>query len=765
MKIAVLGNSLPRRCGIATFTDNLINSLIRNQYIPEGKHEVFVIAMNDNDKTYDYPELVRLSVRQQEQQDYIRAAAYVNASHADLCLVQHEFGIYGGESGAFLLSFIEALQVPVVTTLHTILKTPSFHEKHILKRLGEKSERLVVMSRKAITFLTDIYQIPEEKVAYIPHGVPDFSNTRPTQSLKKQYPGRKILCTFGLLGRSKGIETVIRALASLKKQHTDFIYLVIGKTHPNVLRDCGEEYRDSLKALIREKQLEDHVAFIDRFLSEEELKDHLLDVDIYITPYLNEAQITSGTLCYAVGAGTCVISTPYWHASEMLAEDRGQLFGFSDSRELAHILLERFSQPTQTGALRANAFTYGQNLYWDKIGKRYEALLQEVVSTAVVEKEKTTQPLVLPEFNLRHLSRLTDHMGIIEHASFNIPLYREGYCLDDNARALLMTLYAAKQGFGEAVLKYTDIYLRFINLLTKDDGTFYNEYSVDHRVLITENNEEAFGRTLWALGYMVENPPAEAYFQHARDLFNRCLPNIGKLRSLRARAQSLIGLCYYLNRFPDHDRIRKMVTGLADSIIREYNDTATDGWNWFEPILCYDNALLPLSLWHTYAITKNKDVKKVALESMLFLESKTFDGQKLSLIGNEKWYRKDGERSQFAQQPIDALSMVLLYQKVYEVTGKPVYKERMKQSFTWFTGNNDLQIPLLDEETGGCCDGIEARGINRNQGAESCLSYLLSFLTVRKEMLIAKRSQKGIQSSVHNISGTATAFVPEKKAV
>lgn len=763
MKIAVLGNYLPRRCGIATFTDNLIRSLIENHDIPEGNHEVFVVAMNDTEQGYDYPPIVRKTIRQHHREDYILAAGYVNAAKADLCLIQHEFGIYGGESGAFLLAFLEELRIPVVSTFHTILKSPSFHEKHIMKKLGERSARVVVMSRKAITFLTDIYHIPEEKIAFIPHGVPDFSNTIPTGSLRKQYPGKKILCTFGLLGRSKGIETVIQALAQLHKQHKEFIYLVIGKTHPNVIRDCGEEYRDFLKNLIHEKHLEGHVEFIDSFLSEDQLKDHLLDVDIYITPYLNEAQITSGTLCYAVGAGTCVLSTPYWHASEMLASQRGQIFSFNNSRELAHQLLELFNTPENITVFREKAFEYGLDLYWNKIGKRYEALLENVVHTATPD-QSTQVPLMLPEFNLRHLDRLTDHMGIIEHASYNIPLYREGYCLDDNARALLMTLYAARQGYGDNVLKYTDKYLRFINLLYKEDGTFYNEYSVDHHVLLTENNEEAFGRTLWALGYMVENPPAEAYFQHGRDLLNRCLPAIANLRSLRGRAQSLIGLSYYLSRFPDNDRIRGMILSLADSIIREYQDVSSKGWNWFEQILCYDNALLPLSLWHAYGVTKNRDYKKVAMESMLFLESKTFDGKKLSLIGNEKWYHKDGERSRFAQQPIDALSMVLLYQKVFELTGKAVYKERMKLSFSWFTGNNDLYIPLLDEETGGCCDGIEARGINRNQGAESCLSYLLAFLTVRKEMLLVKKVQKGIQSDIPQLTQTKLAE-PAIKAV
>ncbi|MFM2359864.1 MAG: hypothetical protein RLY16_1857 [Bacteroidota bacterium] len=734
MRVAVLGNFLPRRCGIATFTHNLTNAILgATQKRDTPVSDLFVVAMNDRDQAYDYPEIVKHTIRQHEKEDYKIAAEFINASGADICLVQHEFGIYGGESGAFLLGLMQALKMPIVCTVHTVLQTPSYHERHIIRRMGELSQKMVVMSKLAVNFLSTIYQIPLQKIAIIHHGVPDFSTVKREPTPLLNYPGKKVMSTFGFLGRSKGIETVINALPDVIAKNPDVVYIVLGQTHPNVKRHCGEEYRDYLKELARKNGVADHVVFEDGFFAEDELKNFLLGLDIYITPYLNEAQITSGTISYAVGAGACIVSTPFWHAKELLEDGRGRTFGFGDSDDLARVLNELLEDPQQIEDIKERAFEYGKKMYWNRVGQHYRKMFEKAIANPIEtsNSNRYTKLAGMPKFSLDHVRRLTDDTGMIEHATYSIPDYKEGYCLDDNARALLLVLNAYELGIDKQAIGLADTYLRFIKLMQREDGYFRNDLSFDKRFLDETGSDDAFGRTIWAMGYLIRLAPNDSHFQFAKDVFFRALPNFEKINSIRAIGNIIIGLSNFLKRYPDNEGVMHILNNLTKKLIRQYHDEADATWKWFEPILSYDNAIMPLSLWYAYAITRDKEVYEVAKESTNFLEQKTIREGHVSLVGNQCWHHK-GETIavSYGQQPIDAMAMVMMYHKAYLVTRDVRYHDRMLLSFSWFLGNNDLGIPLYDEESKGCCDGLEYHSVNRNQGAESTLSYQLSYLTV-----------------------------------
>ena len=735
MKIAVVGNYLPRQCGIATFTHNFVNAILTSFSNKEIRPKIFVIAMNRNDQHFDYPVIVECTIRQDFHKDYMNAARYINSSGADLCVLQHEYGIYGGESGVFILSLLEAIQIPVTVIFHTVLKTPSFHEKYVLRYIGEHAAQVVVMNRLAIEFLTTIYRIPEEKIAMIHHGVPDFGLLKRGKEKIFNFPGKTVMCTFGFLGRNKGIETVIRALPEVVALHPNIVYIILGKTHPNVKLDSGEEYRNYLKQLVENNNLSNNVVFLDEFLEEEKLKEALLGVDIYITPYLNEAQITSGTLAYAVGSGTCIVSTPYWHANELLADGRGKFFGFGDSNDLANVLNELLDDPDSIKATRENAFSYGKEMYWKEIGIKYYQLFTKVVSNSLLLKRKPKEYFSTPpEFSLDHIRRMTDNTGILEHSNFSIANFSEGYSLDDNARALLLVLMAYELEKDNEALHHADIYMRYIHLMQKPDGSFHNELTYDRKFCDMSVSEDALGRTIWALGYLIRLAPADGYFQFAKDKFFRFFPHFCNLQSNRGLANAIIGLCQFLKRYPDNEKVMNTLHVFTRKIREHFYDESDGEWKWFEPILCYENAILPLALWHSYEATKDMETLEVAVESTRFLDREaTVDGR-ISIIGNDQWYRKGEKKPRFGQQPINAMALVMMYRQAWLVTGDEYYYGKMFIAFSWFLGNNDLHIPLYDEESKGCCDGIEKFGMNRNQGAESCISYQLSCLTLYAAM-------------------------------
>ncbi|MGE5521958.1 MAG: glycosyltransferase family 4 protein [Candidatus Dadabacteria bacterium] len=734
MKIAYIGTYPPRECGIGTFTQNLFLA-VKGQPTENEANEGVVIAMDDQVESYNYPPEVAFKIRQEQQEDYLEAAGFINLGGADVCILEHEFGIYGGQNGIYILPLLHRLQIPLMVTLHTILEKPSFNEKSILVEICKMASKVVVMTQKAVGFLTTIYAVPEDKIVIIEHGVPDMHFDHELAKKKFKLEAKKVLLTFGFLSRNKGIETVINSLPAIVKKYPETIYLVLGKTHPAVLRHAGEEYRVYLLRLVKSLQLEKHVIFLNEFVNEKELFQYLSACDIYVTPYLNEAQITSGTLSYAIGAGAAVISTPYWHAKELLAQERGCLFNFNDSNRLAEILMKLMDSPGRLNKLRKKAADYGKEITWTKAGAKYDALAKQIAQEAVEnpsKKETVVDPLTLPPFLLDHIKRMTDDTGIIQHAKFGIPNLKEGYCLDDNARALLMVLMAYKQKKLPLALELLPIYLSYIHYMQNKDGTFRNFLSFSRQFLDEVGSEDSFGRTVWALGYLIANAPNDAYYQLGKEIFFQSVPHFDKLGSIRSRSNTIIGICYYLKSNPHDEGMRACLKKMALQLVQDYHTHKCDNWHWFESLLAYDNAILPLSLLHAAITLDEECIKTTAIESMQFLSKITLKDGYLSIIGNEKWYQKNGAQSKFAQQPLDALVMVLMFHEAYNLTKDKSYLSQLYTCFTWFLGENDLRVSLYDFETKGCCDGLESYGINRNQGAESTLSYLISHLTVLK---------------------------------
>ncbi len=733
MKLAYIGTYPPRECGIGTFTMNLYNSMVTHDKTSKGLVEGFIVAMNDHEQTFSYPEEVKQTIRQEHQRDYLEAVKFINLSGADVCILEHEFGIYGGQNGIYILPLLHRLEIPLIVTLHTIVKTPSYNERAVLQEICKMAQKVVVMSHKAIEFLTSIYNVDKDKIAFIEHGVPDILFNQELSKKEFKLENKKLLLTFGIISRNKGIETVIKALPAVIEKHPEVLYMVLGKTHPNVLRHSGEEYRNYLQRLIKSLNLGDHVFFMNEFVNQKELFKYLSASDIYITPYLNEAQITSGTLSYAIGVGSAVISTPYWHASELLADGRGRLFNFNDSDELSRILLELLDNPNVLKDLRKKAFDYGKTITWPKSGGKYIALVKKVLAgkpEVVVEKGTSIDPLILPPFSLDHIKRMTDDTGIIQHAKFGIPNLKEGYCLDDNARALLMVLMAYRQKKDKLALNLAPIYLSYIHYMQNKDGTFRNFLSFNRNFLDEQGSEDSFGRTIWALGYLLFNAPNDAYYQTGKLVFLDASPNFEKLKSIRGIANTMLGMSYYLKRNPSDDAMTERLRNFAYKLIKHYKENSSSEWKWFEPLLAYDNGILPLALLHSAKRLNDEKITEIALETMNFLTEITLKDGYLSIIGNEKWYQKEGDRSVFAQQPVDALAMVLMYHQAFHLTRDKEYLTKLFSCFMWFMGENDLRMNLFDFETQGCCDGFERYGVNRNQGAESSLAYLISHLIV-----------------------------------
>ncbi|MBI9107786.1 MAG: glycosyltransferase family 4 protein [Spirochaetales bacterium] len=734
IKIACIGNYPPRQCGIATFTRNFINSVVNNNKEINIKAEACIIAINDQDQEFVYPPEVTHIINKNHAQDYLEAVKYINFSTSDVCILQHEFGIFGGNSGVYILPLIYRLKIPLIVIFHTVLRDPSYNERNIVREIGKRAAKIVVMSQMAVDFLTTLYGIPPDKIEVIEHGVPDFDFMQNSYHKRKFHvEERKTLITFGLLSRNKGIETVLNALPEVVKKHPEVLYIILGKTHPAVTRVSGEEYRNYLKLLVRRNNLADHVYFDDRFVSTDELLGYLSAADIYITPYLNEAQITSGTLSYAVGAGAAVISTPYWHAQELLSDGRGILFDFNDSEKLTEILNELLENPKSLVALRKKAYAYGRKTIWSEIGKKYLTLAMEMIESypgAADKEELIINPLLLPKINLGHVKRMTDSTGILQHAKYNIPRFNDGYCLDDNARALLMTTMLYKQMKDQDALELMSYYLSYIQYMQNKDGTFKNFISFDRRFLDEKGSEDSFGRTIWALGELIHFPPNDAYFELGREMFLMASSNFINLKSLRGIANSIVGISSWIQRFPWDEDMTEILKVLTNKIIAMYETECGNAWQWFEPVLAYDNGIIPFALLNSYEVTREDKVLSTAEESMNFLEKAVFKEGYISPVGSDGWFKKGGIRAQYDQQPIDAMAMVMMYSQAFVVTRDDQYLRKMFNSFMWFLGENDLCIPLYDFETHGCNDGLKSNGVNRNQGAESILAYLIAQLTV-----------------------------------
>jgi glycosyltransferase involved in cell wall biosynthesis len=742
-RIALVGTYVPRRCGIATFTHDLAESLAR----AARWADVFAVAVTEGEAEYAYPPRVRYEIREQQLDSYQEAADFLNAAEVDIVCVQHEYGIYGGPAGSHLLHLLNRLDAPVVTTLHTVLRQPDPQQRRVLVRLAQRSEKLVVMTQKGRQFLREIFHIPEEKIAVIPHGIPDWPFVDPN-FYKDRFglEGRLVLLTFGLLSANKGIENVLLALPQIAAKFPQVCYVVLGATHPNVRRVEGEAYREKLLRLTEQLGLVEHVRFVDRFVELEELLHWLSAADIYITPYLNQEQITSGTLAYSVGLGKAVISTPYWHAEELLAEGRGVLVPFRDPASLADAVLHLLEHDAERHALRKRAYLYGRHMTWAKVAEAYLACCDEIFRRgrqALRKTELASRESVSvwygcesgntdwPEVGLCHLRRLTDTTGLLQHARYALPLYESGYTTDDNARGLLACVWHEEwRGEPGEEGPLGERYLAFLAYaFDPRQQRFRNLLSYDRRWLDGEDSDDAQGRALWALGTVIGRSTRNHWRQAAWQLWQQALPCALAWRSPRAWALTLLGLRDYLRAYPRHLAARQLAEELANRLLQRYADCASPDWLWFEDIVAYDNAVLPHGLLAAAAILNRQDCLQVGLESLRWLVRLQTEPQGyLVPIGSQGWYRRGQTPARFDQQPIEAQALVLACLTAEELTGESTWRIQARLGLEWFLGRNDLGLPLYDPETGGCCDGLQPGRINRNQGAESTLAWILARL-------------------------------------
>jgi glycosyltransferase involved in cell wall biosynthesis len=730
--VAFLGSYCPRRCGIATFTSDLVGAVAST----DGRAAPMVLAVTEPSGQYQYPAEVKFEIRQNVKADYARAAEFVNYSHVRLVSIQHEYGIFGGDDGSYILDFVRALRVPVAVTLHTVLKRPSRNQAAIVETLAATCTEIIVMSEVARELLASGYGVSGPNVSIIPHGIPVMDPLADQDACKAHFgvPGRRFLLTFGLLSPNKGIETVIRALPAVVREYPDLVYFVVGATHPAVLRREGEAYRTMLEREAEKLGVREHLAFRGQFVSSEELRRYLLAADIFVSPYLNEAQVTSGALSYAMGAGAAVVSTPYWHAQELLADERGHLFPFRDDAALSRILLDLCRSPAKLQLARNAALAFAQTMSWPLIGDAYFDLIRTTLSNAMPRGAATVagEPSTassLPELRLDHLLRMTDDTGIIQHAIYSVPARRSGYCVDDNARALIVAVHADRLQTSPAARALVTTYLSYLQSSQEQDGGFRNFMSYSRVLESASASHDCVGRAIWALGVTATLGEDEGCRVLAREMLERALPHARDLGP-RGTAQTVLGLVSLVTADPGAAEPRAMLDGLVARLTERYRDYATAEWGWFEAELTYDNAILPLALFAAYGVTDDRSALRAARESLDFLEKTCFHGDRLQLVGNAGWYKVGGAKARADEQAIDAAAFVLAFRCAYAVTGDRHYLKRMREAFAWFLGANRLSVPLYDFATAGCRDGIGADRVNLNQGAESTICFLMALLTM-----------------------------------
>ena len=736
--IAFIGNYLPRKCGIATFTTDLCEA-IAGEYKDTS---CIALPVNDIEGGYAYPSRVRFELTQKDIESYRRAADFLNINNVEIVSLQHEYGIYGGKAGSYILTLLRELRMPVVTTLHTILKNPNPDQLQVLEEIAALSDRVVVMSERGKEFLQSVYHIPLDKIDFIPHGIPDVPFVDP--SFHKDLfgvEGKSVLLSFGLLSANKGIENVIKALPAILEKYPNVVYIVVGATHPHVLQNDGETYRLSLQWLAPGKGVEGKGIFFNRFVSLGEIIQFISAADIYITPYLDVAQITSGTLAYTVGAGKAVISTPYWYAEEMLAEKRGVLVPFSDPEALAKQVMDLLGNDSKRHAMRKRAYLFGRDMIWPQVSRRYMKSFERARTEHrhFAQAEFAVKPLdkraaELPPLKLNHLHHLTDETGILQHAIFTIPNYREGYTTDDNARALIVSALLEESGIKEAIQLETR-YLAFL-WYAFNEGTkrFRNFMDYRRKWLEETGSDDSHGRALWSLGTVLGFSITPTLHNMAGRVFQQSLLAILETTSPRAWAFAIIGIRKYLERYEGDRRVSQVLQELAGRLLRLYQDNRADGWNWFENKLTYCNAALSHAMLLCGQSIPNTPMREAGFESLNWLtdvQRADAEGKHFVPIGTNGFYEKSKERPRFDQQPVEAQAMVSACLEAYRITCEKKWYKESRRAFEWFLGRNDLHLPVYDPTTGGCRDGLHPDRPNENQGAESTLAFLQSLLELR----------------------------------
>ncbi len=737
-RIAVIGNSLPRRCGIATFTTDLQRAISDSR----PNLEAAIVAMTDHDQTYDYPASVALQIKDDSIEAYVRAAAFLNAGRFDIACLQHEFGIFGGEAGGHILELLSRLTLPVVTTLHTVLAKPTAVQRAVMDSIIEASAKIVVMANKGHELLRTVYRVPDEKIEVIAHGIPDFPFVEPDAAKTRLgFSGRSVILTFGLLSPSKGIEVMIDAMPSILKRRPDAVYVVLGATHPNLVRDQGEAYRDSLMTRVRELGVENHVVFLDQFVDQAALLEFISMCDVYVTPYLNEAQMTSGTLAYSFGLGKPVVSTPYWHARELLAEGRGILVPFADPAGIGDAIAQLLTDGPRRQAMREQAYGASRTMTWERTAERYMTAFENARQGHWLKVIARTEPAAIaprghpaPAMQTGHFLSMCDDTGLFQHAVHSVPDRAHGYCVDDNARALLLACALNEPGEKPLADALTARFAAFVqHAWNPDTKRFRNFMGFDRTWLEDRGSEDSHGRSLWALGECARRDASPSRRRWAAALFAEALSPAKTFRSPRAAAFTLLGLDAYCAIVPDDRRAREIRRILADALMLGLKSVATPDWLWFEEGLAYDNARLPQALIVTGMATRNPGYVDAGLRSLRWLMTQqTTSTGHFRPVGTASFGELRKPPRDFDQQPVEATATIAACLAALRADDDAEWKTVATRVFSWFLGSNDLSVALADTETGSCRDGLHPDRANENRGGESVVCYLLGLAEIRQ---------------------------------
>ncbi|WP_431468953.1 glycosyltransferase [Sphingosinithalassobacter sp. LHW66-3] len=741
--LALIGNFLPRKCGLATYTTDVFKA-VRERF-PRVRVDVY--AMDDHPGRYSYPPEVTHSIAQQDRDAYIDAARRIEASGAQALWIQHEYGIYGGAAGAHLIALLDRLTIPVIATLHTVLEHPSADERRVMEALLRRCSKVIVMVEKGKEILERVHGADGRAIAVIPHGVPDREYAEP-DAFKARFGWecRKVVLTFGLLAPNKGIETLIAAMPEIVANEPQALYIVLGATHPNLVAHEGEAYRDGLKMLAASKGVADHVRFIDTFLEQDELVDYLQAADIYATPYTNPAQITSGTLAYAVGVGKAVVSTPYIHAREILDGDHGRIVQFGDSAGFAREIVELLSDDAERAALSRRAYARGRAMLWPRGVERAMTCLGEAMAMRPRRLENVTELAPLAP-DLSAVERMSDATGMLQHSIYSVPDRRHGYCIDDNARALI--LLSRMEGLDDAVRdKWTSIYAAFVqHAWNPERRRFRNFMHFDRNWCEDEGSEDSNGRALWALGVTAHEAHAHKHRDWAVSLFDATASIAFELGSPRARAFAMLGAAAMLEAHPGHAMARTILSRFGDELIALLDAARRPEWSWFEIVLAYDNARLPEALLRAGKALQRDDFVKVGVETLDWIVARqTSPEGRFRAVGTESFGREYADPLPFDQQPLEAQATIDACDAAYAATRDRRWLDEAMRAYRWYLGANDLDLPLATAQDGGCFDGLMPTGLNRNQGAESILALQLASCAI-----------SALSKAAENVAGPASA--------